>query len=59
MGIIIIWDGVRLFRYSGPVKGNFTSHDSGELPHICFYTLCLSRSGYYGLACIKKMYLNL
>ena len=32
--ILLVWDGVRLFRYSGPVQGHFTSHDSGELPHI-------------------------
>ena len=39
MDIIIIWDVVRFFKYSGPVQGNFTSHDSGERPHICFYIL--------------------
>ena len=41
MDIIIsrLWDVVRLFRYSGPVQGHFTSHDSGERPHICLYIL--------------------
>ena len=52
----LVWDGARLFRYSGPVQGHFTSHDSGELPHICFHILRLSRSGQYdpNVACSQR-----